>query len=137
MNLLLSICLVADIDLPGSWPATIQTEAGLCGLLAIGVLILTFAHLCKKMFGAKPPLDDQLKEVVKLLRSEIHREKNSALKDFKLRLEPVKLLGEQNRDSIAEIQLDRVRKWGELKDEIHTIANDVAYLRGIRKGEAE
>ena len=114
-----------------------QLLLGLVGLLTAAVLVLTFVQKVKSVFGKQPPMTEQLREMVKLLRGEIHREKNSALKEFKLKLEPVLARMNKAEEEIMDIQIDRERKWGELKNEMHAIANDVAYLRGIRKGEKE
>ena len=128
--------ILAQVDLPANWPQTVKTEAGVIGLLCIGVLVLTFVKLCKSVFGRKPPMDEQLHQVVKLLRGEIHREKNSSLKEFKLKLSPVIHRLATAETDIEEIQTDRVRKWESLTVKIGEVANDVSYLRGIKKGEA-
>jgi hypothetical protein len=102
---------------------------GFIGFLAVVWLALGVVNAGKKLFGRRPPIDDQLKEVVKILRSEIHREKNSVLKEFKLRMIPVEARIQKSEEEIVDIQLGLARKWDELKDSIHAMALDVAVLK--------
>lgn len=123
----------ADIDVP--LKTLVDSVPNWIAFLFLAALVLVVWNQGKKAFGLKPPLDDQLKQMVTTLRGEIHREKNSALKEFKLKLAPIVERVAKSESDIEEIQLDRQRKWEKLTTEIHGIATDVAYMRGIRKGE--
>ncbi len=99
---------------------------GLFGALCIGLVALLFIHYFKKVFGRQPPFDDELKK----LRSEIYHSKNSLKKEL---LELIKAERERVtklEERYEEMQLDRQRKWDELKNEYTEVSNTLAYLRG-------
>lgn len=108
---------------------------GFIGFLSVVLLGLMVIYYMRKVFGRKPPIAEEMKGIVKLLRGEIHREKNSVLKEVGLRLSPLVDRVQKNEDAIEEIQLDRTRKWEALTRSINEVANNVAFLRGQRKGE--
>lgn len=52
--------LLAQLEPEIHWPATVQTLIGIVGLLAIVWLILSVAIACKKLFGKRPPVHEEL-----------------------------------------------------------------------------
>lgn len=105
---------------------------GFLGFLSVVLLALMVIYYFKKVFGRRPPIDDALKDMVKHFKAELAREKNSVLKEVRLKLEPLVDRVEKIESSLEDIQLDRQRKWEELSKEMHAIAINVAELRAIQ-----
>lgn len=55
---------------PTQWPQTVQWLAGAAGVLAITFLILNTIISVRKVFGRKPPMDEQLSSIEKTVRRE-------------------------------------------------------------------
>ena len=122
------IPLIAEIDVPVS--ELTHWLPGLIGLLFVVALMLSIWNQGKKAFGRTPPLDDQLKQMVATLRGEIHREKNSALKEYKLKLAPVAARVAKSEEAVLEIQLERQRHWNLMTGQMHALELRFATMTG-------
>jgi hypothetical protein len=96
------IPIFADLEIP--MEKLTGWLPGMIAFLFVVALLLTIWNAGNKAFGAKPPLDDQLKHMVKTLRGEIMREKNSALKEYRLKLDPVAARVEKSEHAIIALQ---------------------------------
>jgi hypothetical protein len=121
-------------DVP--WTVTSKWVWGLMGFLGCVWLVFAVCIQAKRLFGRTPPIQDELERREKKLRGEIMHQKNSALKEMRSVLTPLIARVEKAENDIEEMQLDRSRKWAELQKEIHTIAQDVAFIRGQEKERA-
>jgi hypothetical protein len=124
------------IDIPLS--DTMKTVVGLIGVMTLGITILTFVTLVKKVFGRTPPLD---KEFAKL-RAEFYevngRTKKAIEKDLAASAHRMDGIDQE----IEEIKVDRERKWAQLQNEIHALDLKLANMLGrvdflIRKIEQD
>ena len=111
--------MLADLDIPIS----ILTGwlPGMIGFLFVVLLLLGIWNAGKKAFGLKPPLDDQFKQIVKTLRGEIIREKNSTLKEYKLKLQPVVERVDRAEADILEVK----GSVSELRDKMETNKKEI------------
>lgn len=103
-----------------------QLLLGLVGLLTAGVLVLTFVQKIKAVFGRTPPFHEELDKRDKALRKMIFASENNLKERIAENSKRTLELAEQLRD----MQLDRQRKWEELKDEYSTLRQDLAFIRG-------
>lgn len=127
--------IFADILPEATWNEIGASGKGILIWMSVGLVAMGFIHLFKKTFGPKPPMDEQLKQIVKLLRAEIHREKNSVLKEVRLTMKPIIEQVGESKSKIEDIEIDRVRKWETLTTKMNEVATSVAFMRGEKKGE--
>lgn len=111
--------IIADITTDVPWSATSQWLFGALGFLGIVYLLFGVAIGARKLFGTRPPLDDQLLEVQKVLRAEFKAGDDSLRRSIETILE-----------EIAEMNSTRLRLLSEIKNEIRELSNDVSFIRG-------
>jgi hypothetical protein len=114
----------ATMDVP--WNSFTHWLEGLVGFLSVMLLVILVIYYGRKTFGRRPPIDDDLKK----LRSEIYHAKNS------VRKEVVALIATESKriakleERYEEMQVDRARKWEELKGQVHDMETTLAFIRG-------
>ncbi len=57
--------------LPSSWPATVHFLIGLVGVMGIVYLLIATVNQARKLFGRRPPMDEQVALLDKDLRREM------------------------------------------------------------------
>jgi vacuolar-type H+-ATPase subunit E/Vma4 len=135
----------ATLDIP--WKFFPPWLFGAIGFLAVLWLVFGVINAGKKLFGRRPPFDEELKSIVKHVEAEIKaaskraaaelaREKNSVLKEVRSKLEPLIDRVEKSETHIEEIQMELARKWQKVSDDIHQIAIDVAVLKSESKNKS-
>jgi hypothetical protein len=67
----MSNLLLAQVELSGTWPATIKVAIGIIGLLCIASLIFSVVLQSRKLFGRRPPIEDELDKLEKKLHAEV------------------------------------------------------------------
>lgn len=110
---------LAQVGLNVTQSQTNQTIWGLCGVLAIVSLVFAVILQAKKLFGRRPPIDDELRERSKKFQAQLHaveRRLDGRIDALEQRYE--------------EMQLDRQRKWEELKGEYHELRETLMFIRG-------
>jgi len=112
---------LADIDVPPD--AIAHAIPSILWILFFVLLCLGIWNQGKKAFGRRPPIDDELEALKKKLGGEIIHAKNSVRKELGDRIDSVE-------EIVGNIQVDRERKWGEWKTEIHAVDNKVERLLG-------
>ena len=63
--------LIAQIELSGTWPATIKAGVGIMGLLCIASLVFSVVLQARKLFGRRPPIEDELERLEKKLHAQV------------------------------------------------------------------
>jgi len=101
------------------WSTTGGFMLGLIGVLGVAWLVLQVIIGGRKLFGHKPPIDDQLAILEKRLQIEFRSGDESLSRT-------IKLIAEE----LAELQAERLRTWKELKEDFRTLSTDVAFIRG-------
>ncbi len=119
------------------WSTTGTFALGLIGFLSVIGLGLWIWNQGRKAFGRTPPFHEELNQRDKAIRRQIYAvEKTSVEQRDALRQEFRQLHTEQDRrlkqmeDLYADMQNERVRRWGELKDAVCELSSSVAFIRG-------
>jgi hypothetical protein len=89
-------------------------------------LILAVIGQLKKQFSRRPPIDDDLKK----LRSEIYHAKNSVRKEVAMLISTESKRISELEQEFKDMQMDRARKWVELKEQFHELEKTLAFIRG-------
>jgi hypothetical protein len=117
-------CLLAQAvtDIPLS--DAMKTLVGLIGVMLLGITILTFFLLVKRVFGRTPPLDMEFKK----LRTELYETSNRVKKEVGKDISELSNRTNEIENEIEEIKVDRERKWQELRTEYHQLDNKLTRL---------
>ena len=116
-----SVLAQANVEVP--WRYLPDWLFGLIAFLSVTLLALLVIYYVRKIFGRRPPIDDELDSRDRRLRSEIYHAKNSVLKELGSRLA-------RTENEIEEIKIDRERKWTLLTQEYHQLDLKLAHLAG-------
>ena len=103
-----------------------QLVLGIVGLLTVGLLVMKFAQAAKQLFGRTPPFHTELDKRDKALRKMIFASEANMKERIAAQAQQIVVLTEEMRD----LQLDRQRKWEELKKEYSSLRSDLSFIRG-------
>ena len=99
---------------------------GLIGMLTVAALILTVAQKGKAVFGRTPPFHEELDQRDKALRKMIFATEAS----LKERIAEQGRLTMELAEQLRDLQLDRQRKWEELRQGYSELRESLAFIRG-------
>jgi len=99
---------------------------GLIGLLTVAALVLTVAQKAKSVFGRTPPFHEELDKRDKALRHIIC----ACEADLKERIAEQGRRTVELAEQLRDMQLDRQRKWEELRQGYSELRESLAFIRG-------
>ena len=118
----------AVLDVPMS--DTMKVLGGLIGVMVLIITALSCVLLIKKVFGRKPSVTKELEQNAASLRKEMYHGLGSAKKEMLGKLSEQGQRITELEELYKEMQLDRERKWNELKQEYHQLDNKLAVMHG-------
>jgi chorismate synthase len=118
--------LLAQTTMEIPMPDTMKTLIGLIGIMTLGITVLTFVTLVKKVFGRTPPLEAEFKKI----RSELYEVSNRTKKEVAKDISALSGRADSIEGEIEDIKLDRERKWQEIRNEYHQLDNKLAMMSG-------
>lgn len=120
------IPMLAQTTMEIPMPETMKVIVGLIGVMTLGITVLSFVILVKKVFGRTPPLEAEFRKI----RSELYEVNGRTKKEVAKDISALSIRTDSIEVEIDDIKLDRERKWQELRTEYHQLDNKLAMMSG-------
>ncbi len=117
---------VIDLPLAG----TMKWLVGLIGFITLGIAVLSFVILTKKVFGRKPSIGKELSDNQKALRSEIYQVNGHTKKELNARFYALEKRVDAHDERFEELMLSNARQWKELAHDLSEMRETLAFIRG-------
>jgi len=124
MHLSHLLSVIGQIELSGTWPATAKAGLGIIGLLCIASLVFSVVLQSRKLFGRRPPIEDELERLEKKLHAQVLESYGRAYK----RAEEAHALAEA-------LRADMDQKFDKLHEDRQRVQENINHaFRNIERG---